>query len=138
MKQIVHLFAVFILFCGVVEAVDFREVKKISLKKDETKKFLVKYGSRERLFTFRWTLYVNGGLVVFRSYDKRVAQNILYLNHTNQSFRVELKTRGGDNYLVPYLLVKFKKFDFEKNEAMFDLLLSDVKMQVSLEDLSKK
>ena len=126
------------LFLSVLGADDFREVIKISLKKDEQKKFLVKYGSSERLFTFRWTLYHNGGLVLFRSYDKKVAQNILYLNHQNQSFRVEFKTRGGEGYYVPYVLVKFKEFDFEKHEAHFDLLISDQKMEISFRELKQK
>jgi hypothetical protein len=126
------------LLISVIYANDFREIKKISLKKDEQKKFLVKYGAKERLFTFRWTLYINDGLVIFRSYDKRVAQNILYLNHKNQSFRVELKTPGADFYNVPYILVKFKKFDFTTGKASFDLMLSDEKMQIALEELKQK
>ncbi len=126
------------LLISVIYANDFREIKKISLKKDEQKKFLVKYGAKERLFTFRWTLYINDGLVIFRSYDKKVAQNILYLNHKNQSFRVELKTPGADFYNVPYILVKFKKFDFSTQQASFDLMLSDEKMQIELEELKQK
>ena len=125
-------------FINVAYANDFREIKKISLKKDEQKKILVKYAKNERLFKFRWTLYKNGGLVIFRSYDKRVAQNILYLNHKNQSFRVELKPRGADFYDVPYILVKFKEFDYKKREALFDLMLSDTREQIVLEDLDKK
>ncbi len=126
------------LLISVISANDFREIIKISLKKDEQKKFLVKYGAKERLFTFRWTLYINDGLVIFRSYDKRVAQNILYLNHKNQSFRVELKTPGADFYNVPYILLKFKKFDFTTEKASFDLMLSDEKMQIALEELKQK
>lgn len=91
--------------------------KEIALKKDIQKKILVKYGSSERLFTFRWTLYKNGGLVTHRSYDRIVAQNILYLRAQNQSFRLELKPRGADAFNVPYILVKFKKFDFEKKRS---------------------
>ena len=110
---------------------------EISLKKDEQKKILVKYGSIEKIFKFRWTLYKNNGLVIFRSYDKIVAQNILYLRHKNQSFRIELKPRGYDFYNVPYILVKFKEFDYETATAKFGLYLSDDKMQISLENLNK-
>jgi len=115
---------------------DFIDIKQISLKKDEQKKILVKYASYERLFTFRWTLYINDGLVVFHSYDRSVAQNVLSLNTTNQSFRVELKPRGADAFRVPYLLVKFKKFDYKKNEALFEVLLWDDKSQIKLEYLN--
>ena len=105
---------------------------KISLKKDEQKNILVKYGKYNRLFKFRWTLYKNGGLVILRSYDDRVAQNILYLNHKNQSFKLYLKAKGSDSYEVPYFLVKFKEFDFSKHEAKFEIFLSDKKQQLEI------
>lgn len=119
-----------------ISANDYREIKKISLKKDEQKKILVKYDNKEKLFTFRWTLYKNSGLVIFRSYDRIVAQNILYLRHKNQSVRVELKTRGADFYNVPYLLLKFKEFNYETHRAEFELFLSDKKEQIELKDLN--
>jgi len=134
-KYTLQFFITFILLSGVTFANDFRDIYKISLKKDEQKKILVKYDSYERLFKFRWTLYKNEGLVIFRSYDRHVAQNILYLNSKNQSFRVELKARGTDHYNVPYVLVKFKEFDFEKNEAKFEMFLSDDKMQLEFKEL---
>lgn len=120
-----------------VFANDFREIKEISLKKDEQKKILVKYAEKEKLFSFRWTLYKNGGLVIFRSYDRIVAQNILYLREKNRSFKVELKTRGADFYNVPYMLVKFKEFKNDSKEAVFEILLFDDKEQIKLEDLKK-
>ena len=107
----------------------------MSLKKDELKKILVKYDGKERLLKFRWTLYKNGGLVVFRSYDKIVAQNVLYLRHKNQSFRLKLKTPGADFYNLPYVLVRFKEFKHDTNEAVFELLLSDGSMTISLKYL---
>jgi len=138
LRSILWFFLAALLFSVALFANDWQEVKKISLKKDEQKKILVKYDNRTRLFKFRWTLYVNDGLVVLRSYDKTVAQNILYLNHKNQSFRVELKTRGADFYNVPYILVKFKEFDLKKNIAKFELYLSDDKDQIRLEILKNK
>ncbi|MFT7002883.1 MAG: hypothetical protein ACJAWW_000217 [Sulfurimonas sp.] len=114
---------------------EFREIKTISLKKDEQKKILVKYGDITKLFKFRWTLYKNEGLIIHRSYDKIVAQNILYLRHKNHSFRVELKPRGTDYYNVPYVLVKFKEFNYETKEAIFDLLLTDRSAKISLKYL---
>ena len=113
----------------------FREVKNISLKKDEQKKILVKYGTYKRLFKMRWTLYTDGSLVVFRSYDRQVGQNILSLRDRHSSFRLYLQAKGTDIINKTYLLVRFKEFDFEKNEAAFELLLSDKKMQIELEEL---
>ncbi|WP_457750038.1 hypothetical protein [Sulfurimonas sp.] len=138
MRSILQLFLVAFLYNVTLFANDLQEVKKIALKKDEQKKILVKYDNKTRLFKFRWTLYINDGLVILRSYDKTVAQNILYLNHKNQSFRVELKTRGADFYNVPYILIKFKEFDAKKNIAVFVLYLSDNKDQISLEIVKNK
>ncbi len=112
------------------------KVKKFSLSKDETKKVLVKYGSSQKLLAFRWTLYKNDALIVLGSYDRVVFQHILYLNHTNQSFRVELKPRGANDFLVPYMLVKFVKFDFAKHQALFELWLYDVRQEVFLKYLN--
>jgi len=124
------------IFLGSIEVfADFRDLKKVFLKKDQTKKLLVKYDTYERVFEFRWTLFVNNSLVVLRSYDKIVAQNVIYLNERSSSFRVELKSRGADSLNTPYILVLFKDFDYEKKEAYFEILLSDKKMQIELEEL---
>ncbi|MBN2816097.1 MAG: hypothetical protein JXQ67_05400 [Campylobacterales bacterium] len=120
-----------------LNAGEFRELYKISLQKDEQKKFLVKYGNYERLLQFRWTLYTNEGLVVFRSYDRAVAQNILYLGATNAMFRVMLKSQGANTFNTPYVLVKFTKFDYETNRAEFEVMLFDAKMLVQLQELKK-
>jgi len=117
-------------------AVEFKDIREVTLKKDEVKKILVSYGSGEKLFKFRWTLFKNGGLVIFRSYDKIVAQNILYKRYKNQSFRQELRTRGADFYNVPYLLVRFKEFKFDTKEAVIELLLSDASATINLKYLN--
>ncbi len=133
--MILKFIIILVFMLSVVNANEFIDIHKISLKKDEQTKILVKYGTREKIFKFRWTLYKNGGLVIHRSYNRNIAQNILYLRHKNQSFRLELKPRGADFYNVPYLLVKFKKFDYEKSEANFEVFLSDTKNQIMLEYL---
>ena len=135
MRNFLQVFALLLFSFSFIFANDFREINKITLKKDEQKKILVKYNDKEKLFKFSWTLYKNGGLVVFRSYDNIVAQNVLYLRHRNQSFRFDLKTRGADFYNVPYILVKFKEFDSNTSEANFELMLSDKKFQIKLKDL---
>lgn len=137
MKTILQVLSLLLLLNSTIYASDLVVIKKIFLKKDETKNILVKYASKKKLFSFRWTLFVNGGLVIHRSYDTIVSQNILYLNHQNQSLRVELKPRGADAFDVPYLLLKFKKFDFKKKEAEFELFLSDEKKQILLKYMKK-
>jgi len=137
LKQFLQVFLLLAVLFSATFAKDFKYIKKITLKKDEQKKILVKYDTYKKLFKFRWTLYKNSGLIIHRNYDSIVAQNILYLRHQNQSFRLELKPRGADAYNVPYILVKFKKFDFKKHEALFELFLSDDKDQIELEYLKK-
>ena len=137
MKFLIGIFIIFLLFSSVSEALDVKDRRKVSLKKDEQTRILVKYGTYTRLFTFRWTLYTNEGLIILRSYDKEVAQNILYLNSTNQNFRLLLKAKGADHYNVPYFLVKFKEFDRKKHEAVFEIFLSDRQDQIRLKYLKK-
>ncbi len=137
MKLFLRVTLLFAFSISVIFADQFRDVQKISLKKDEQKKILVKYGSFEKIFKFRWTLYHNKGLVVFRSYDRIVAQNILYLRDKNQAFRVELKPKDASSYQGAYLLVQFKEFDYEKKQANFDISLSDKSTQINLKYLEK-
>lgn len=136
MKTLLQVFITLILLFSVSFADQYKEVRKFSLKKDQQKKILVKYENKIKLFTFRWTLYANNGLVVLRSYDKQVGQNVLELNHKNQSFRVRVKPRGASNFNVPYILVKFKEFDYEKHEAKFELYNFNNNVQVTLEELN--
>ncbi len=134
--KIISLIVIFLMFNSTLLFADqFLDVKVIKLKKDEQKKILVKYDEKEKLFKFRWTLYKNGGLVILRSYDQIVSQNILYLRNKNQSFRVYLQPKGARFYNVPYALVKFKEFDNETEEAVFELFLSDKNLQISLKYL---
>ena len=135
MQTIIKVFLLLLVLNASIFANDFKDIHKISLKKDEQTKILVKYNSQERLLKFRWTLFKNGGLIIHRSYDREISQNILYLNHKNQSFRVELKPRGADFYNVPYMLVKFKEFDYEKREALLEIYLSDDRNQLELKYL---
>ena len=135
MKKILQLFIFTALFLSTISANDFARKLEISLKKDEQKKILVKYDSIEKLFKLRWTLYHNKGLVVLRSYDKIVAQNVLYLRGKNQSFLLELSPSERDYYNPPYFLVKFKDFNYEKNEAIFEIFLSDKNERIELEEL---
>jgi len=138
LKLFLQVFLALLLLKSASFAYDYTEVQEIELQKDEQKEILVKYKDVEKLFTFRWTLYVNDGLVIFRSYDRHVAQNILYLNHKNQSFRVVLKTPGADYYNPPYILVKFKEFNSKKNSAVFELYLYDRDLQIKLDYLKNR
>ena len=133
MKFIFKILLFLVLSVNASYANDYSRVETIRLKKDEHKKFLVQYGTVKKLFKFRWTLYTNNGLIVLRSYDRIVAQNILYVKLKNSTFRLDLKPKDG--FTSPYLLVKFMEFDYTKNEAVFKLFLADKKTQISLKSL---
>jgi hypothetical protein len=129
---------IFLFFCLsiVLYASSLLEVKKVSLKKDQTKKILVKYTSVEKLLKFRWTLYHNEALVLLSSYDRIPSQHILRLNYKNQSLRITLKPSGGDEFNPPYLIIKFLDFDFKKKEAKFSISISDNKQEIYLKYLN--
>ncbi len=135
--MLARLLFVGVLFVATLSANEYRTMYPVTLKKDEQVSFLVKYATYKREFTLRWTLYVNEGLVLFHTYNKNVFQNILYLNGTNQSFKVFLKPKGADRHEVPYFLVKFNKFDLKKNEAKFEIFLSDKRSQMLIERIKK-
>ncbi|OIP53206.1 MAG: hypothetical protein AUK54_09605 [Helicobacteraceae bacterium CG2_30_36_10] len=137
MKSISLILIYLLFFSTLLFANEFRDIKLIKLKKDEQKKILVKYDEKGKLFKFRWTLYKNGGLVIFRSYDRVVAQNILYLRNKNRSFMFNLKPKGARFYNVPYVLVKFKEFNYETGEALFELFLSDKNKQINFKYLEE-
>ena len=128
------LFVLFFLF-GALFGNELLKVKEYRLKKDETKKILVKYASSEKLLTFRWTLYKNDALVVFSSFDQIVSQHLLYKNHTNQTLRVELVARGAHEYVEPYLIIRFDDFDFAEHKAKISLWLYDKRQEIYLKYL---
>ena len=132
----VRMVLVLLLLIGSAEAA-FRHTKEIRLKKDETEKILLKHQDGAYVFEFRWTLYINGGLVIHRSYDGFNNQHILKLNHNNQSFRQPIDMSGKSPKDYAYIVVRFKSFDFEKREAVFDLLLRDDAEKVEMKYLNE-
>ena len=135
MKFIFKIFVFMILSSAYLHSNEYRYIEIIKLAKDEHKKFIVKYDKSEKLFKFRWTLYSNGGLVILRSYDRIVAQHVLYAKQNRRSFRVDLRPSGAGFRITPYVLIKFVEYDFEIKKAVFKLFLSDPGLQVGLEHL---
>ena len=136
MKLFLQVFIILALYVSAVLGEEYRDVTTISLKKDEQKKILVKYGDITKLFKFSWTLYKNNGLVIHRSYDRIISQNILYLRERNRFFRLELKPRGSGHFNPASMLVKFKEFKYETEEAVFELFLFDKDMKISITHLN--
>jgi len=135
---ITRFFLTLSIISSVAYTLDFKQTEIIRLKKDEQKKFLVKYQEFIKLFELRWTLYKNGGLIIHRSYDKIISQNILYKRYKNNSFRLKLKSSKSSNRNEAYLLVKFEEFDFKTDEAVLKLFLYDNEGDVSLKEIKHK
>jgi hypothetical protein len=130
-KLVLFLSLVSLAFCT-----ELLKIKKYSLKKDQTKKILVKYGSSQKVYSFRWTLFKNDALIVFSSYDTIVSQHVLLKGYKNDSIKVELKPKGAYEYNVPYMLIKFDSFDFAKKEAKFSVWLYDKREEVYIKYLN--
>ena len=99
-----------------------------ALKKDQIQhvKIVERTGGVHKL-AIRWTLYVNGGLVMHVAYDKRRYQPLLYLSYHRNAFRFDLFPKPKDAIYkpleTPFALLVFKAFDEKKKEAWFDLLV---------------
>lgn len=123
---------------AIAHAAAWRESKSFILKKDELAKILVKSEGQERLLNFRWTLYTDKALVVHESFDRFVGQHILYVGHTNQSFRKVLLSSEKTSRDIPYIIVVFKKFDDGNKTAQMDLFLIDKENRIVLDYLTNK
>jgi hypothetical protein len=109
----------------------------ITLKKDETKKILVKYNTITKLLKFRWTLYHNKRLVLFRSYDEEIAQTILAGNPNQDAVRIVLMNSAVGYDRLPYIILHFDKFVYPQRQAVFTLYLFDKYNMVALKFLKQ-
>lgn len=98
---------------------------KIGLKKDKTEKILVKYGSISKLLKFRWTLYSNQRLALFKSYDEEVSQYIMGLNNNQNAIKFDLTSKSVGLNILPYMILQFQKFNNITRKAVFWLYLFD-------------
>lgn len=94
-----------------------------TLKKDEVAQFTIFDPAREKTFSFRWTLFINNGLIVLANYDGFPYQFILYKDYHRRSFKIPLYKRDS------YLMVEFSDFDLEKREATFKTMFRNSKAE---------
>jgi hypothetical protein len=135
---LLRLFFILSLCLHVSQATEWKNIKSVSLKKDQTYRVLIKSENSVRLLEFRWTLYINDILTVLENFDDLVTQRSLKLNHTNQSFRIDLLARTATKIIIPYLLIKFTEYDYKKNESKFDIFLKDSEEEIKLEYLKSE
>ena len=100
---------------------------EVSLKKDELAKFNVFVPTGSKQFLFRWTLFINDGLVMISKLDGFPHHYILYKRH-NPSFRLKLFGRQA------FLMVEFIKFDTENNQATFRVMFKNIRGELIQED----
>jgi hypothetical protein len=88
----------------------------VELKKDKVVEVKVSNRIRDKSLYFRWTLYINSGLVVIAHYDRFPHQYILYKKDYRQdSFKIRLDRNRSE------ILVQFKDFNVDKNSAVFNI-----------------
>ena len=99
----------------------FAKEERFSLTKDE---FAIYEVDAKPLY-FRWTLYINKGLVMHYGYDGFPYQNILYKEYKRDSFKIALKQRADDHLEAPYLMVVFEGMQKGGQKADFALYVYD-------------
>jgi len=103
--------------------------ESFALKKDQIQHIEIVERSSGQIhkLAFRWTLYINGGLVMHISYDNRRFQPVLYLIYHRDSFKFDLFPKPKDAlykpFETPYALLVFKAYDEKKKVVWFDLLM---------------
>jgi hypothetical protein len=105
--------------------------KKVLLAKDE---FAI-YKIGESLFYFRWTLWVNHGLVMHYHYDGHPIQNILYKEYKRNAFKLKLHETTKIRYEQPYVRLEFKGMEQNDSRAQFALYLYDPTTTLNLKEV---
>ncbi|WP_456451724.1 hypothetical protein [Hydrogenimonas sp.] len=95
------------------------------LKKDQVQHVEIHANHKTHRLAFRWTLFVNGGLVMHVTYDGHRFQPLLYADYKRDAFRLDLFSRPNDasplQYETPYALLIFKRFDAAKKRAEIEM-----------------
>jgi hypothetical protein len=110
----------------------------IDLAKDEMQYLLIDDNGVLKRLKFRWTLFVNEGLVILLNYNSFPTQYILYQKYNVDTIRVDLTSK--EKRLArnkPYLLIQFSEFNFNTKKANFDILFRDSKANINIEMIGK-
>jgi len=135
--------ALLVLFCSLAFAADDGAISwnfkdEVELKKDQTASYQINIDDKLYTLNFRWTLFVNEGLVMLYKLEKFPYQNILYKEYKLNSFKIVLKNRAENAFYKPYALVIFNDFDKKKKTATFSVLIKDDKRPVQAERVLPK
>ena len=113
------------LFVSFAQGAEWSYTKELKLSKDEFQTILVKEQQILRVLRFRWTLFAGDGLVMHLNYNGQASQFILFKHYKKDTFRVRLLPKKSAYKRVPYLYLKFKKYDHKTSKAYFDILVDD-------------
>ncbi len=97
--------------------------EEISLKKDEIYEKIITDGVREKKLYFRWTLFMNEGLVMHLNYDGFNKQFILYKQYGLDSFKLNLLPQQNYEKEGSFIFLVFKDMDIMKKIATFELYI---------------
>jgi hypothetical protein len=105
----------------------------VELKKDELARYNLVIDNKNFVLDFRWTLFVNDGLVTLYKYNKFNKQTVLYNAYRQNGFRIYLKERAKDASEAPYIYIAFVGFDKKKKRALFHVYTKDDKRTILVE-----
>jgi hypothetical protein len=104
------------------------------LQKDQVQHVEIHANHRTHRLAFRWTLHVNGQLVMHVTYDGHRYQPLLYADYRRDAFRIDLFARPNDasplQYETPFALLIFKRFDMKKR-------LAEIEMKIKSDEASE-
>ncbi len=131
------------LFCSLLfgadeEALSWNFKDEVELKKDQTARYQIAIDNKLYTLDFRWTLFINDGLVMLYKLEKFPYQNILYKDHKLNSFKIVLKNRAENALYKPYALIVFKDFDAKTKKAKLSVFIKDDKRSVQAERVLPK
>jgi len=105
----------------------------VELKKDELARYNLVIDNKNFILEFRWTLFVNDGLVTLYRFNKFNKQTVLYNAYRQNGFRIYLKERAKDAMEMPYVYIVFSEFKKKKKRALFHVYLKDEKRTILVE-----
>lgn len=113
-------------------------VDTYKLKKDEVAKVIVDKGHEytkesDGVFIFRWTLFINKGLVTLVNYEGFPTQHVLYRDRHRQAVKFQLLEDDALPVNRTYLMLIFSDFDEKKQIATLDVRVKDPKRRVRVE-----
>ena len=123
---------------GEDSAINWNYRNQVELKKDELARYTLAIDDKIYNLDFRWTLFVNEGLVMLYKFNKFPYQNILYKDYKLKSFKIKLKNRAENAFYEPYALIVFEDFDTNTKKAKFTVFLMDEKRAIQAERVLPK